>query len=158
MSALLRESTFGRLMNYLTDNRAFPYLNEQLYKIDRQPSPSAFQVEAKNESPQRIVDWNGADDPEMPRNWPIWVKAIVMTDVMLLNFTFYVASAIFTPSIPYIEDSFGATTAEGTLGLSLFVIAYGIGPLIVSFICSSYKDSRLIKPRGSSLRSQTFPP
>ncbi|GKZ34126.1 GTPase-activating protein [Aspergillus brasiliensis] len=59
-------------------------------------------------------------------------KTVVMIDVMLLNFSFYAASAIFTPSIPLIEKDFGATNAEGTLGLSLFVIAYGIGPLILS--------------------------
>ncbi|KJK64027.1 Major Facilitator Superfamily protein [Aspergillus parasiticus SU-1] len=54
-------------------------------------------------------------------------------DVLLLNFSFYAASALFTASISGIEEAFGATTAESTLGLSLFVIAYGIGPLIVSF-------------------------
>ena len=31
-----------------------------------------------------------------------------------------------------IEEEFDATVTDGTLGLSLFVIAYGIGPLIVS--------------------------
>ncbi|GAB1210459.1 hypothetical protein APSETT445_009252 [Aspergillus pseudonomiae] len=72
----------------------------------------------------------------MPRNWPTLAKTIVMVDVMLLNFSFYAASAIFTPSIPGIEEAFGATTAEGTLGLSLFVIAYGIGPLIITYMLS----------------------
>ena len=50
---------------------------------------------------------------------------------MLLNFSFYAASALFTPNIPKFKEEFGATDAEETLGLSLFVIAYGIGPLIV---------------------------
>ena len=77
-------------------------------------------------------DFAGPDDLDIPRNWPTLMKAFVMTDVMLLNFSFYAASAIFTPSIPLIERDFGATTDQGTLALSLFVIAYGIGPLIVS--------------------------
>lgn len=55
-----------------------------------------------------------------------------MANVMLLNFGFYAASVVFTPSIPLLEQTFGATPSEGTLGLSLFVIVYGIGPLIVS--------------------------
>lgn len=54
-----------------------------------------------------------------------------MIGIMLLNFSFYAASALFTPSIPKLKEEFGATAAEGTLGLSLFVIAYGIGPLLV---------------------------
>ncbi|KAJ5422004.1 hypothetical protein N7491_010449 [Penicillium cf. griseofulvum] len=78
------------------------------------------------------VEFSGDDDPDMPRNWSRLSKTLVMLDVMFLNFSFYAASAIFTPSIPGIEDQFGATTAEGTLGLSLFVIAYGIGPLFLS--------------------------
>ncbi|KAK6837411.1 hypothetical protein RU639_001693 [Aspergillus parasiticus] len=57
-------------------------------------------------------------------------------DVLLLNFSFYAASALFTASISGIEEAFGATTAESTLGLSLFVIVYGIGPLILSPLSS----------------------
>ncbi|KFY01222.1 hypothetical protein V490_01019 [Pseudogymnoascus sp. VKM F-3557] len=67
------------------------------------------------------VGFSGPNDPSMPRNWPTVTKAFVMADVMLLNFSFYAASAIFTPSIPLIERDFGATTSEGTLGLSLFL-------------------------------------
>jgi DHA1 family multidrug resistance protein-like MFS transporter len=82
-------------------------------------------------SQEFIVEFSGDDDPDMPRNWSRLSKTLVTLDIMLLNFSFYAASAIFTPSIPGIEEQFGATTAEGTLGLSLFVIAYGIGPLFV---------------------------
>lgn len=78
------------------------------------------------------VEFIGPDDPSMPRNWPTVTKVFVMADVMVLNFSFYAASVIFTPSIPLIERDFGATTSQGTLGLSLFVIVHGIGPLIVS--------------------------
>ena len=111
MDVLLRESLFGRTLNWLTKDRAFPYPQVSL------PNP---------------FDFTGPDDPDIPMNWPALARSFVMADVMLLNFSFYAASAIFTPSIPLIEGEFGASTSEGTLGLSLFVIAYGIGPLIVS--------------------------
>ncbi|KAM4055767.1 hypothetical protein HRG_015124 [Hirsutella rhossiliensis] len=103
MEILLRESLFGRLLNR-TPNRV----------------------------PQTATGPVGHDDAEMPINWPALTKAFVTTDVMLLNFSFYASSALFTPSIPLIQAKFAATTSQGTLCLSLFFIAYGIGPLVLS--------------------------
>lgn len=114
MDILFRESLFGRTANHLTKDKAFPHHGDSCSK--RQDSTSQH-----------------AEDSDSPRNWPTFVKSVVMADVMLLNFSFYAASAIFTPSIPLIEEEFGASASQGTLGLSLFVVAYGIGPLIVCF-------------------------
>lgn len=126
MDVLLRESLFGRLLNYLSNERIFPHPDVATYK-----EMASGPLPLPNSTQQITVDFTGPDDPGMPRNWPMLTKSLVMTAVMLLNFSFYAASAIFTPSIPLIEETFGATTSQGTLGLSLFVIAYGIGPLIV---------------------------
>ena len=130
MEVLLRDSTFGRIVNYLSNGKLFPAPDHAKTKSEvttrESPSPTSSDTLGLI-----LVDFTGPDDPDMPRNWPMLTKTIVMIDVMLLNFSFYAASAIFTPSIPIIEKDFGATNAEGTLGLSLFVIAYGIGPLIV---------------------------
>lgn len=41
-------------------------------------------------------------------------------------------SAIYSPSIPGVMKEFGVTTEEASLGLSLYVLAYGMGPLIFS--------------------------
>lgn len=88
----------------------------------------------KGDGPYKLIGWTGSDDPEKPMNWSTGAKFMVMLGVMILNFSFYAAAAIFTPSIPGIEEGFRVGAADGTLGLSLFVIAYGIGPLIVRFI------------------------
>lgn len=122
MDILLREGLFGRTLNYLSNNRIFPYSDALTSTTDA----------ASHQFSDSTQYFAGPDDLDMPRNWLTLTKAFVMADVMLLNFSFYAASAIFTPSIPLIEQDFGATTSQGTLGLSLFVIAYGIGPLLVS--------------------------
>jgi DHA1 family multidrug resistance protein-like MFS transporter len=123
LNILLRDSLFGRMLNYTSKGRFFSYNGSKTLKDEDLPTPD----------PQRriIVGFVGPDDPDIPRNWPTLARTVAGLNVMLLNFSFYAASAIFTPSIEGIEETFGATTAEGTLGLSLFVIAYGIGPLIV---------------------------
>jgi DHA1 family multidrug resistance protein-like MFS transporter len=132
MDTLIRETLFGRLSNSLISNKLLPYPNLETCKFETlSTSPTSTISVTPEPSQQFIVEFSGDDDPDMPRNWSLLSKTLVTLDIMLLNFSFYAASAIFTPSIPGIEEQFGATTAEGTLGLSLFVIAYGIGPLFV---------------------------
>ncbi|OJJ54662.1 hypothetical protein ASPSYDRAFT_210292 [Aspergillus sydowii CBS 593.65] len=128
LSILLRESVYGRLINNVSKGRFLSYNVCQTVKFENILTPD----------PQGriIVGFVGPDDPGIPHNWPTLARMIAGLNVMLLNFSFYAASAMFTPSIPGIEEAFGATTAEGTLGLSLFVIAYGIGPLILSPLSS----------------------
>ncbi|KAG2019407.1 hypothetical protein GB937_004949 [Aspergillus fischeri] len=128
LNILLRDSLYGRLLNNVSKGRFFSYNVFQTLKDEDLPS----------QDPQRriIVDFVGPDDSDIPHNWPTLARLVAGLNVMLLNFSFYAASAIFTPSISGIEEAFGATTAEGTLGLSLFVIAYGIGPLILSPLSS----------------------
>ncbi|EAW13224.1 MFS transporter [Aspergillus clavatus NRRL 1] len=135
MDVVLRESAFGRLLNYISDNRLFPATEHEIPKGESFAHTGSSDT-ASTAVAQIIVDFTGRDDPDFPRNWPVLAKTMTMLSVMLLNFSFYAASAIFTPSIPKIEKNFDATTAEGTLGLSLFVIAYGIGPLILSPLSS----------------------
>lgn len=118
MDILLRESLFGRLINHVANDKALPYPEHAPDKEDQRGGQGTTEA--------------GVEGDLCPRNWPKITKSFATVSVMLLNFSFYAASAIFTPSIPLIEDKFGATTSQGTLGLSLFVIAYGIGPLVVS--------------------------
>lgn len=133
MEALVRESAFGRSLNYLSNGRCLPYPEPDMRQWEKHSTSNISDNSGEfGTEDGQILDFCGPGDPDFPKNWPNWVKAIVMLDVMFLNFSFYAASAIFTPSIPGIQEQFNATTAEGTLGLSLFVIAYGIGPLIVS--------------------------
>lgn len=42
----------------------------------------------------------------------------------------YIGSAIYTASIPGLEAKYGASLVVGTLGLSLYVFAYGLGPMV----------------------------
>ncbi|KAL5049143.1 hypothetical protein BDW71DRAFT_195609 [Aspergillus fruticulosus] len=128
LNILLRDSLYGRLLNNVSRGGFFSYNVSQALKDEDLPSPD----------PQRriIVGFVGPDDSDIPHNWPTLARMVAGLNVLLSNFSFYAASAIFTPSISGIDEAFGATTAEGTLGLSLFVIAYGIGPLILSPLSS----------------------
>jgi len=51
---------------------------------------------------------------------------------MLLTFSVYIGSAIYTPSIPGIMAEFDIGLVGATSGLTLFVAAYGLGPMLFS--------------------------
>lgn len=43
-----------------------------------------------------------------------------------------VGSAIYTPAIPYIEHIYHTIPVVASLGLALYVLGYGVGPLLFS--------------------------
>ncbi|KAJ5289037.1 hypothetical protein N7478_002067 [Penicillium angulare] len=74
-----------------------------------------------------VISWRGPDDPENPQNWSTKKKFFVSCLIWLLTFAIYVGSAIYTPGIPGVQAQFGVSSVAGTLGLTLFVVGYGIG-------------------------------
>jgi MFS transporter, DHA1 family, multidrug resistance protein len=79
-----------------------------------------------------IVDWYGPDDPENPMNWGTWKKVWVTFEICLLTFSVYIGSAIYSAGIVDVSEVFGVSTVAATLGLTLFVVGYGVGPMFLS--------------------------
>ncbi|KAK6853560.1 hypothetical protein PG995_010372 [Apiospora arundinis] len=52
--------------------------------------------------------------------------------ICVYTFVVYTSSAIFTTSEEGVIEAFGVTLTEASLGLALFVLGYGIGPLLFS--------------------------
>lgn len=94
-----------------------------------------------------IVDWYDENDPEVctcnyssnltnrlqnPRNWSLGKKLFVTGLICLLTFSVYIGSAIYTAGLVGVEEQFGVGQVAATLGLTLFVAGYGLGPMIWS--------------------------
>ncbi|CUS24720.1 LAQU0S19e00122g1_1 [Lachancea quebecensis] len=79
-----------------------------------------------------LVNWNGPNDSENPLNWSRSKKGFVVFQVMLLTCTTYMGASIYTPGQEYIQQEFGVGHVVGTLNLSLYVLGYGLGPIIFS--------------------------
>ena len=79
-----------------------------------------------------LVDWYSTDDPENPQNWSASKKGIVVVQIYLYTLAVYLGSAIITPAEPYLIAKFGVTPTVASLVLALYVLGYGIGPLIWS--------------------------
>lgn len=79
-----------------------------------------------------LVDFYTTDDPENPQNWTLRRKGVATMQICLYTLAVYMGSAIYTPSIPGIQEAFGVSITVASLGLALYVLAYGIGPLLFS--------------------------
>ena len=88
--------------------------------------------EADTKKDPFLVTFNGEDDPLMPYNWSTNKKALIIIQTMLLTCVNYMGSSIYTPGQLEIQNEFHVGHVVGTLNLSLYVLGYGLGPIVFS--------------------------
>ncbi|TVY46190.1 Efflux pump [Lachnellula occidentalis] len=97
-----------------------------------------------------LVGWEGPDDPKNPKNWSIrrkWAATLVVS-----SFTFIspVSSSMVAPALGAISKEFNITNeVEQSLILSIFVLAYAVGPLFLGPLSEMY--GRTIVLQGANL-------
>ncbi|OCK86379.1 benomyl/methotrexate resistance protein [Lepidopterella palustris CBS 459.81] len=91
---------------------------------------SGVRVDPEKGRDIHIVDWFGPDDPDNPKNWSQRKKFFVTFEICLLTFSVYIGSAIYSAGIQGVMKQFGVSQVAATLGLTLFVAGYGLGPLV----------------------------
>ncbi|KAF2841587.1 MFS general substrate transporter [Patellaria atrata CBS 101060] len=79
-----------------------------------------------------LVDWYSTDDPENPQNWSLKKKSFVALQIYLYTFAVYMGSSIYAPSSEGVVHRFGVSIDAASLGLSMYVLAYGLGPMLWS--------------------------
>lgn len=79
-----------------------------------------------------LVDWYDTNDVDNPQNWSLNKKNVVLAQILMYTMGVYMGSAIYSPSIPGVMQRFGVEIGAASLGLSMYVLAYGIGPLLFS--------------------------
>jgi hypothetical protein len=85
------------------------------------------------------VTWDGPNDPENPKNWPSSRKWSVMLIVSLYTFISPVSSTMVAPALTYIGDDFNIKSEVLLeLTLSIFILAYAIGPLFLGPLSETY--------------------
>ncbi|KAL2830310.1 major facilitator superfamily domain-containing protein [Aspergillus cavernicola] len=87
----------------------------------------------------KLVTWTGPDDPENPKNWPMNKKWAIVLMVSSFTFISPVSSSMVAPALTtlakdlHIEDA-----VESQLALSIFVLAYAVGPLFLGPLSEIY--------------------
>ncbi|WVQ97553.1 hypothetical protein IAU59_004667 [Kwoniella sp. CBS 9459] len=135
-----RDSFLGQQLRFI---KRFDFLSYQEESSDFK-IPQNNQLEASSDHEvsnipsatpdEYLVDWYGPNDQDNPRNWSTAKKSAVTTSIMVLTITVYIGSAIWSPGIEAGAEFFGVSTTASSLGISMFVVGYGIGPLFLSGI------------------------
>jgi MFS transporter, DHA1 family, multidrug resistance protein len=79
-----------------------------------------------------VVNWYPDHDDDNPQNWSQTKKAMVALQINVYSFAVYCGSAIYVPGEAEIMHQFGLSYDVVELGLALYVLGYGIGPLLWS--------------------------
>lgn len=146
MDSFIGGSFMGRLIYHLSSHKYFSYPEEDVnYVVPEKYHAAEFthslsstineNVKVEGDEKTNDVDLKiiiVESDDLFPIHWPLYLKCIFIFEIAFLTVSVYMASAIYTPGIEAIKQDFGIGTIAATLPLSLFVIGYGIGPMILS--------------------------
>ncbi|KAK3082325.1 Citrinin biosynthesis cluster MFS transporter mrr1 [Coniosporium uncinatum] len=84
----------------------------------------------EEEKDPNLIEWDGPDDPENPLNFSPMRKWIITISMGLMTFVITFASSVFSTATQPTAREFGVSTEVTTLGTSLFVLGFAVGPII----------------------------
>ncbi|PIA94360.1 Caffeine resistance protein 5 [Cercospora beticola] len=97
--------------------------------VERNFQPLA--VQPSNDS-TTIVTWYSDTDPDNPHNWSntkkIWVGAVILFYTLAV----YIGASLYSSSIPAMKEKWNLSTVGASAGMALYVVGYGLGPMILS--------------------------
>ena len=135
MATIGNIKTIDRASHTLTREATRPYTRERLEaerEAEIERAQSAIIVPVKTADGITLIDWYSTVDNENPQNWSSGRKVLVASIIFFYTFVAYTASAIYTPSIEGVMGRFNVSLPVASLGLSLYVLGYGTGPMLFS--------------------------
>ncbi|KAI1329581.1 major facilitator superfamily domain-containing protein [Xylariaceae sp. FL0255] len=94
------------------------------------PLEEKITTTAPNPNDPDLVTWTGPDDPDNPKNWSYSRKWAAVFTVSLFTLISPVSSSLVAPGLNKIgEDLHITSDVEKNLTLSIFILAYAVGPL-----------------------------
>ena len=78
-----------------------------------------------------VVTWY-ENDQDNPRNWSTVKKSWVMVVISLYTFVVYCTASIIVPTAEAVMQKYSVSVYVAELGLSMYVVGYGIGPMFFS--------------------------
>jgi MFS transporter, DHA1 family, multidrug resistance protein len=81
-------------------------------------------------SQDQLVDFDGPDDPYRPINWPMHKKVSTTLLYGLVTMSATWASSAYSAGTQQVADEFHVGTQVAVLGTTLFLVGFGVGPLL----------------------------
>lgn len=86
-------------------------------------------TEKPTEKDPNLVEWSGPEDPENPQNFSRTRKWIITVFMSLMTMWITFASSVFSTATQVTSKEFNVSTEVMTLGTSLTVFGFAIGPI-----------------------------
>ena len=80
-------------------------------------------------------------DPGNPRNWPIWRKWSIVIAIACIDLTVSFAASGFSPASAKFAKDFHVSSVVATLGLSMTVLGFALGPMSLAPLSEYYGRS-----------------
>ncbi|USW48512.1 Putative major facilitator superfamily, MFS transporter superfamily [Septoria linicola] len=126
----VRDSPAGILIRLIAPS-SLPY-PEELPGFTLHPSDRDVEKDpdTRDVGKTDMCGWYGEHDPENPKQWSSMKKIWVVANVLACAFVVYISGPIWAPSHVMFMTEFGTSYAYTSLGLAMFVLGYGVGPLL----------------------------
>ncbi|XPT03003.1 Ascochitine biosynthesis cluster MFS transporter [Ascochyta lentis] len=108
-------------------------VNIPLESVKTDKTSNASPIMGPGEGPKiddTLVSWSGPDDPQNPQNMPQWKKWVITWLLSFLNVWVTFSSTIFASAVRTTSLEYGVSRVVMTLGVSLTVLGFAVGPLI----------------------------
>ncbi|KAM0350966.1 hypothetical protein ACHAPU_002744 [Fusarium lateritium] len=100
-------------------------------RIRSRPTPTFTHPLAHAKTTEdELVDFDGPDDPYRPMNWPTKKKVITTMLYGLVTMSATWASSSYSAGTREVATHFNVGTQTATLGTTLFLVGFGLGPLL----------------------------
>ena len=97
-----------------------------------------------------LVLWDGSDDPANPMNWSTALKFTNIGIVSALTFLTPLASSMFAPGIPLLENEFHNHNEQlSSFVLSVYVLGFAVGPMVLAPMSELYGKSSEVQTPSS---------
>ncbi|WFD45017.1 hypothetical protein MPSI1_003693 [Malassezia psittaci] len=127
MTSFFHDTAFADLMHLLSRGKFF----KSEARIEDPDDPGTYMTRDKDTG-EIIVGWDGEDDPANPYNWSFAYKIYVTCLMFFMTMTVYMGSSIVSPGQQDLAEYFGVSETVAALSLTLFILGYGTGPLLLS--------------------------
>ncbi|KAF2626067.1 MFS general substrate transporter [Macroventuria anomochaeta] len=129
------EAAHGEEKTYEEIRGGIPYEHDvEAAKPELEKKKSSRSIKDPN-----LVTWDSPDDPANPKNWSIkrkWAATLIVSCFTLVS---PISSSMISPALASISRDFNITNeVEAQLTLSIFVLAYAIGPLFLGPLSEIY--------------------
>lgn len=108
--------------------------------------PALCKTQTSGSTASRPPDFEvtfGPDDPENPKNWPMWYQVWVLVVISLSCWIVVLYSTSYTASIPGLMREFNASKTYTTLGMTTYLLGLATGCLVVAPLSELYGRQRV---------------